>query len=64
LPTPEIADALSVGETQPLLLLLQTHYDAADRPFLYSETRIDSRVLEYQVRRMPSAEPFAKEVLA
>jgi GntR family transcriptional regulator len=64
LPTPEIAAALSVRETQPLLLLLQTHYDAADRPFLYSENMIDSRFLEYQVRRIPSAEPFAKEVLA
>lgn len=64
LPTPAIARALSVRRTQPLLLLLQTHYDASDRPFLYSENTIDSRFLEFHVRRIPSAAPFGKEVLA
>lgn len=64
LPAPEIAKALSVRRAEPLLLLLQTHYDASDQPFLYSENTIDSRFLEFHVRRIPGAAPFGKEVLA
>jgi GntR family transcriptional regulator len=59
LPTPEIAKALAVKKTQPLLLLFQTHYNAEDRPFLYSENTIDPRFLEFHVRRIPSTSPFA-----
>src|SRR5207253_513095 len=63
LPAAHIAKALSVHRNQPLLLLLQTHYDIDDRPVLYSENAIDARFLEFQVRRVAGAATFGKEVL-
>ena len=49
-----VAKALKVTRREPVLLLLQTHFDDQDRPFLYSENTIDARFLEFQVRRVPS----------
>jgi GntR family transcriptional regulator len=54
LAAPAVAKALQVDRKEPLLLLLQTHFDDRDRPFLYSENTIDSRFLEFQVRRVPN----------
>jgi GntR family transcriptional regulator len=51
---PAVAKALKMVRKEPVLLLLQTHFDDDDRPFLYSENTIDARFLEFQVRRVPS----------
>ena len=53
-PNAVVARALKVTRKEPVLLLLQTHFDGEDRAFLYSVNSIDARFLEFQVRRVPS----------
>ncbi len=50
-----IAEALEVSSNEPLLLLKQTHFDAENQPFLYSENYVNSTLFGYHVRRMPAA---------
>jgi GntR family transcriptional regulator len=60
LPEAEIADALGLPTDEPILLLRQVHFDHDNQPFLYSENTIDSRFIEFQVRRVPSARASSK----
>jgi GntR family transcriptional regulator len=53
LPPAEVADALEVAGTEPLLLLEQTHFDGLNRPLLYSDNYINTSFIGYHVRRMP-----------
>jgi GntR family transcriptional regulator len=60
LPEAEIADALGLPTDEPILLLRQVHFDHDNQSFLYSENTIDSRFIEFQVRRVPSARASSK----
>jgi GntR family transcriptional regulator len=53
LPAEDIARALGVSRSEPLLLLRQTHFDPQNRPFLHSTNYINSSLFEFHVRRMP-----------
>jgi GntR family transcriptional regulator len=60
LPEADIAEALGIATDEPILLLRQVHFDHENDAFLYSENTIDSRFIEFQVRRVPSARASSK----
>lgn len=57
------AELLEIGENEPLLLIVQTDYDAKKRPLLYSREYYVSSRIGFKLNRQRSLEQYALEYI-